>query len=102
MNKYQEAFERLYLHTEQLQKFQVMDCPAFNKGSYEEDKKLIGELVEKATPKKTYMNVFNAYCPNCKNALGKEFAMNGLRGRLGTQYCPNCGQELDWSEEEND
>ena len=59
-------------------------------------------LKEKNTPKKADMTVFNTYCPHCKQALGKEFAMNGLRGRLGTQYCPICGQALDWSEEEND
>ena len=93
MNKYAESFERLCLHTEQLQKFQVMDCPAFNKGSYEEDKKLIGELVEKATPKKPrYNKKIDEYtCIECGYKV--------LRRREKMNYCMNCGQAIDWGEE---
>ena len=99
MNKYQKAFERLYLHTEQLQKFQVMDCPAFNKGSYEEDKKLISELVDKATSKKPiflkkepkdFYKIVR--CPICSTDIVLMFYQQN-------KYCSECGQALDWSEE---
>ena len=53
---------------------------------------------EKQIPKRPTQNVFNAWCPNCKEALGKKFAEIALTTRFN-KYCPNCGQALDWSEE---
>lgn len=49
------------------------------------------ELVEKATPKK--VKIFIAFgerlCPNCRNHMIDLY-----------KYCPDCGQALDWSDEE--
>ena len=60
---------------------------------------VLAELVEKATPKKYAERVefvdevkwMHASCPNCKEIID-EFGYY--------PYCPNCGQALDWSEEE--
>lgn len=64
--------------------------------------KLINEhfdLVEKATPKKISKKVdrlkYNHYfCNSCSAYLGSEFLPKG-------NYCPTCGQALDWSEEDD-
>lgn len=48
--------------------------------------KAVEELIEKATPKKSYDKGDYYICPNCSNdrcVCGK--------------FCPNCGQALDWS-----
>lgn len=64
------------------------------------DKEELQRLIDKATPKKPIQTVFNAFCPNCKEALGKQFAIDGINGIMCRQYCSNCGQALDWSEDE--
>lgn len=56
-------------------------------------------LKERATPKKPNQTVYNAFCPNCKQALGRQFAIDAIQGIMCRQYCPNCGQALDWSDE---
>jgi uncharacterized paraquat-inducible protein A len=51
----------------------------------------VGELVERATPKKVKrhksMHIMN--CPNCNNYIELS----------STKFCDDCGQKLDWSEE---
>ena len=60
------------------------------------------ELVDKETPKKTKVSTaieydqieedwyekYYYYCPNCDNLVDKP------------NYCPHCGQKLDWSEKD--
>ena len=52
------------------------------------------ELVDKATPKKvSYLNyggykIGNHHCPICDSIVNKRY-----------NYCPNCGQKVDWSNE---
>lgn len=58
------------------------------------------ELVEKTTPKKISKKVdrlkYNHYfCNSCSAYLGSEFLPKG-------NYCPTCGQKIDWSEEDVD
>lgn len=54
------------------------------------------ELIDKATPKKViHMAIDDKeadyyYCPNCKADVYMDNSYN---------YCKNCGQALDWSEE---
>lgn len=51
-------------------------------------------LKEKAEPKKVIgikSNLQNRYCPSCN-----EWAVFELKKNMN--YCPNCGQALDWSE----
>jgi hypothetical protein len=51
--------------------------------------KILKELVERATPKKViYENNDSGIgeCPNCRERI------------FTPDFCPNCGQALDWSE----
>lgn len=52
------------------------------------------ELVEKATPKNVEKqeHLYDVCCPTC----GKMFEIDDDT----YTYCPDCGQALDWSEEE--
>ena len=84
MNKYQEAFVKIKYITN-------YDIRAFDDNN--EEIKLIQELVDKATPKKPIDNSWSFSCPNCENL---EVINNGV----GYKYCKNCGQALDWSEDD--
>ena len=88
MNKYQEAldFAKKHLDSKQdLEKVGVMQ-----------------ELVDKATPKKpinriNYRTDINAYyCPNCNGFICNYYDKDNERD----DYCCNCGQALDWSDED--
>lgn len=88
MNKYQEAFER----TKEVVTADTVD-----------DFITLKELVEKTTPKKP-LDVCTpvvkwGLCPVCKGELNK---LGGKPNRVfsNQKYCPDCGQALDWSEEE--
>lgn len=70
-------------------------------------------LVEKVTPKKPIKNKMREKktssldklfgpkatytCPNCGNALLEHY----MTERQETRYCLDCGQALDWSEEDD-
>jgi hypothetical protein len=51
---------------------------------------LFEELVERGTPKKpTFVESYpSGECPNCETSIG------------GRNYCHNCGQAIDWSDDE--
>ena len=83
-NKYERALENVRAE------WGTSDC----------DIDILEELVERATPKKPNQTVFNAFCPNCGEALGRQFAIDGINGSRFRQYCPTCGQALDWELEE--
>lgn len=53
----------------------------------EQARDILQELIERATPKK--LNSIDVYvkCPNCSNDEIRDI----------DNYCPNCGQALDWS-----
>lgn len=57
----------------------------------------IFEAIEKQIPKKPIQNeddVYQFYCPTCHSIIGVDGQM------LYSDYCCDCGQKLDWSEEE--
>lgn len=63
------------------------------------------EAIEKQIPKKP-LDVHTpvvtwGLCPVCKGELNK---LGGRPNRLflGTAYCPDCGQALDWSDKNDD
>ena len=89
MSKYQEALKRLktneYLTSREQRQY-------YN---------LLQELVNKETPKKPKSKLYGItgegetfmyhYCPICGfYSVEKDYA----------NYCPNCGQKLDWSDSE--
>lgn len=88
MNKYQEALNRIAKY-----------CDVNNGSTLEDDLKTLQELVDKETPKKVKVYSFvNAkgrhideyYCGSCDQYIDRIKYEN---------YCFNCGQALDWSEQ---
>ena len=56
--------------------------------------------LEKRIPKKTVKDKYHRYCcPNCDYIV---FMHNPALIDEFVHYCENCGQALDWSEEENE
>lgn len=56
---------------------------------------LLQELVDRVDPQNLIYEVDGfAYCPNC----GKEFEY--AVGDWGCNYCCDCGQALDWSDDQ--
>ena len=55
------------------------------------------EIVNKAIPKAP----INSYCPSCNRHLRcpkSEHLISGrTKNRIGDNYCPSCGQAIDWS-----
>lgn len=93
MNKYQEAYARIF------------DAFEHNKLTELKNFHILHELVDKATPKKvkkatkeTYMETgYKNCCAACGNMVGT------ITNDLDIEhddYCCSCGQALDWSEEE--
>lgn len=64
----------------------------------------IEKIFDKATPKKpinriNYRTDINAYyCPNCNGFICNYYDKDNERD----DYCCNCGQALDWSDEDVD
>ena len=82
MNKYQQALN---------------NC--LNRWAPAKDWNLLKELVEKATPKKPNITVYNGFCPNCHQAFELERTRQAMLRPYWLSFCPCCGQALDWSEE---
>lgn len=69
-------------------------------------RKLAIEALEKQIPKKPivksyfchYVNYQDFLCPYCRNHIILKVDGNFIAGKK-QQYCPNCGQALDWSEQ---
>ena len=88
MNKYQEAFKRL-----------INDDYVDKSGNQNElDIKLIQKLVDKATPKKIDMMRYKKYdgynigvCKCGKTIDDEDDEIN---------YCPKCGQAIDWRDKD--
>ena len=102
MNKYKEALDEIKsivldksgdgYHTQRyLQDFYYSSCETLQ------------ELVEKITPKKP-LDVCTpvvkwGLCPVCKGELNK-LGCKPNRVFSNQKYCPDCGQAIDWSEDE--
>lgn len=82
MNRYQQALN---------------NC--VNKWAPTKDWNLLKSLVEKATPKKPEITIYNGLCPNCHRAFGLERTRQAMLKPYWLSFCPCCGQALDWSEE---
>lgn len=100
MNKYKEAIKRFN---------QIVDNEAYT-DSFQDACKLAIETLEKSTPKKPKPSGYKPskldkwlfgsqktyVCPTCGNQCLVRTAPNG---RNENKYCYDCGQALDWSEE---
>lgn len=62
--------------------------------------KIIKNAAKKQLPKKIYIskenNQINYYCTVCRYYVGDEMEIK--YACLRPNFCPNCGQALDWSE----
>ena len=103
MNKYQEALDYLAVS---LQVFDetVDDKPYRDEldAKRETARKELQELVDKATPKKPKIRAFNeAKSWECVNYLTEREACSLCERKFicKYKYCPNCGQRIDWSED---
>ena len=98
MNRYQESFDRLAFNF-------GLDC--LDEKLYPEeieDFKLFQELVDKETPvtleyegdgydQKGVMVYDTAICPVCERHFEVDYDEH-------SNYCPNCGQRLDWGDDD--
>jgi hypothetical protein len=91
MNKYQEAYSYIKHYCE-------LDDDCVGWPLYQRSINSLKELVDKATPMKpiikvvkgSYDPVYFRYCPVCNfSSVEKDYA----------NFCPGCGQKLDWNTE---
>lgn len=97
MNKYQEALNRIKtidldmiedLQTRYEQShYGIHDYPTLEMSG---DIKTLQELVDKETPMKVEEELELFRCPNCNEKL--------LLYKCSITYCYECGQKLDWSD----
>lgn len=92
MNKYQEALDRI-----EETYYNLDNCLSAMK-RFGKDVQTLSELVDKATPKKPIiipnnMNLLAYRCPVCVKRTYTNFRKN---------YCSECGQALDWSEDDGE
>ena len=104
MNKYQDALNEI--HSLALPSSE--DAYEHRSMYLQERYDLLQELIDKATPKKPMLNHIATkfdkligqqttyICPECRNACLVKCAPNG---RNQNNYCYDCGQALDWSDE---
>lgn len=101
-NKYIEALDRTDSLINYLSLFHETE-PFYEEWS-DDDKKVLEELVDRATPKKPEYEGDSYYkgeivydtwiCPNCGERYEVDYH--------DYDYCPKCGQALDWSEYDED
>lgn len=93
MNKYQKAYERLSSRT-----YQYAD-----KESVYKDIETLGELVDKATPRKIKIYGNDIFCPECEECVSSTYELPDIIDEL--KYCPYCGQAInlkEWDGNEKD
>lgn len=99
MNRYKEALEDLLDYLQEYHNH-YHDDVSF------ENRKLLTELVETATPKKpitdgsTYLpscNKVQYICPHCKQIMLRTICIKAHK----PNYCYKCGGALDWSEDDD-
>lgn len=94
MNKYEEAYKRL--------RSKDYHYPDYE--SVYADIETLGELVRKETLKKIQFNIPQQ--PFLRKKYGKNARYDGICSSYhksvfpGYKYCPNCGQALDWGDDD--
>lgn len=93
MSKYTEAISSIYFTMHNRVKPKTL--------GHCEDKnlELLEELVERSTPKKPEITIYNGFCPNCHNAFGLERTQRAMLKPYWLSFCPCCGQALDWGKQ---
>lgn len=99
MNKYQEALTILKTYIVDYDDEYEADIYLYE--SYKEEFDLLQELVDKATPKKLKNKTDKDgrllwVCPTCGDVYMKFW--NDVETISCRKHCDNCGQKLDWSD----
>ena len=97
MNKYQEALSNIRYYYAQSQEYKKLQ-------KYNAIRQLetLQELVDKVTPKKPKIRAFNEAEPwDCADHFVERNACPACERKMTNKsnYCPCCGQALDWSNE---
>lgn len=76
-------------------------CRAFHCDEIHDALVMAMDAIEKQTPKKPK---WGHHCPNCENWLQVPEILRAEYKELCIEccypkYCPNCGQQIDWSDE---
>ena len=94
MNKYQEALANILFYCGHANYDKYLNPKVF------EELKIIQELVDKATPKKVIIRaILYCNCNNgeCDNGFIYHCPVCNICDVENMNYCPDCGQALDWS-----
>lgn len=97
MNKYEEALDwltwRCMEPNDDYEGLVYDQVPDFE---IEANIEPLRELIERATPTKLRKTNFTRRCPSCNRQMS-----NLKNAHPNIKFCPNCGQALDWSEDDN-
>ena len=64
----------------------------------EEEIRVLQSLVEKETPKKPFdESLADKLCPTCRAYINFDALNDSMEN--APNYCPNCGQHINWEEE---
>lgn len=106
MNKYQEALDYMGANAIQevtnsyFRRHDELDGISYKE--FDTHRKALQELVEKSMlmkPKKVGHYSSDEWCPNCRSFNIE--TRDEERKNQKWEYCPDCGQALDWSQDEN-
>lgn len=102
MNKYLGAYEFIELCVRPWEhSTDELDRPVMNTQK-QDNMNILKELVDKATPKKAIklkqkQNGYTHECPTCHKYVGT-IIYDGVEH---DDYCPSCGQRLDWGDDDD-
>lgn len=90
MNKYKEALDRIVSTIIEEEADGYLEPRTAGDFCWE-SKNILQKLVERATPKKLVATRHTRRCPSCNRQMS---GINNLKPNMN--FCPNCGQALDW------
>ena len=97
MNEYQTAMNRFIGHFTQTRLFPDSN-DKWNNKLFEQDRKTLQQLVDRATPMKVFETDHSFVCRNCSNIFTMKYEGMCVPCLSGIKYCPSCGQAQDWSD----
>lgn len=90
MNEYKEALDRIVSTIIEEEADGYLEPRTAGDFCWE-SRNILQELVERATPKKLVATRHTRRCPSCNRQMS---GINNLKPNMN--FCPNCGQALDW------
>ena len=97
MNKYEDALDWLiYRCMEPNDDYGGLDYEQVPYFEIEVNIEPLRDLIDRATPTKLIKTKHTRRCPSCNRQMS-----NFKNAHPNIKFCPNCGQSLDWGEDEN-